>query len=83
MCSYVPVISGQYRVYISLGCCVPDADVGLSVELATITPLLIHGSPFLLTVSPNVPSVRHFLAFGGGLKGCTAGIVNVYLRNDS
>ena len=71
--SYYPTQSGVYRMYISVGCCPPHPNVGVSREIDLIQPLLIASAPFNLHVSPGIIHGPKTIAVGPGLLSGRAG----------
>lgn len=72
---YYPTQAGEFRMYVSIGCCAPHPNIGLAAELQELSPLLIQGAPFLLTVTPAPVDQSRTVAVGRGLIGGTAGEV--------
>lgn len=70
---YYATQAGEFRMYVSIGCCAPHPNVGYTVELQEMGPLLIQGAPFLLTVSPAPVEQSRTVAVGKGLVGGTVG----------
>jgi hypothetical protein len=77
---YYPVAAGEYRMYVTVGCCPPHPNVGLSAEIATFEEeqLLVNGGPFLLIVSPAAPKLSETIAIGDGLLSSTAGSYSTF-----
>lgn len=71
---YYATVAGQYRMYVTIGCCPPNPNVGLPAELEMIDSLLVQGAPFLLTVEPSVINSTRTIAVGDGLIGGIAGM---------
>ncbi len=71
---YAPV-AGDYRMYVTVGCCPAHPNVGLAAELREFRDLglLIKGSPFELHISANKVSPLRTTAFGEGVLGGIAG----------
>ena len=81
---YIPTASGEFRVYVSVGCCAPHPDVGLLAEPSGMAPMLVTGAPFYLKVFPNDAVLANSIAVGGGVLGGVAGDnvqVNVFYRD--
>lgn len=72
---YYPTQAGEFRMYVSIGCCAPHPNIGYTREVQELAPLLIQGAPFLLTVSPAPVDQSRTVAVGRGLVGGTAGEV--------
>lgn len=70
---YYPREAGEFRLYVTIGCCVPDFDVGYPSEIAQFRHLLVGGAPFLLRVEPAPINQSHSVAKGLGLSGGVAG----------
>lgn len=71
---YAPV-AGDYRMYVTVGCCPAHPNVGLASELRDMRSLglLIEGAPFELHVAPNEVSSLRTTAIGEGVLGAVAG----------
>lgn len=70
---YYPTQAGEFRMYVSIGCCAPHPNIGYTREIAELSPLLIKGAPFLLTVTPAPVEQSRTVAVGKGLLGGTVG----------
>ena len=84
--TYNPTLSGNYLMYISIGCCVSSPAVGLSNELNSMNSLLIHNSPYLLTVQPGVINASNCIAVGTGILSGIAGELQtftIYFRDSN
>ena len=71
--SYYPKVAGVHLLYVSMGCCPPHPNIGLSAELDMLTPLLIYGSPFILNITSGSTVSENSLCVGEGLKSGEAG----------
>ena len=71
---YYPTQAGDFRMYVSIGCCAPHPNVGYTVEVQELAPLLIHGAPFHLTVTPAPVEQSRTVAVGKGLLGGMVGL---------
>lgn len=71
--TYYPTQAGQYRMYVTMGCCAPHPNVGLPAEIHMFSNLLIEGAPFLLTVSTAPVDPARSIAIGKGVVGGYAG----------
>jgi hypothetical protein len=71
--TYLPTESGIFRMYVTIGCCVPNYAVGSGAEIESVKPLLIGGKPFLLTITPAPLRPQNSPATGNGLIGGVAG----------
>lgn len=69
---YYPTQSGVFRMYVSVGCCAPNPAIGINQEIRALQPLLIAGSPFLLTIDPAPLDPTRTIAIGNGLIGANA-----------
>lgn len=72
--SYYPSQSGIYRMYISIGCCVPHPNVGLSREIDLLKPLLVGMAPYMLNITAAVIHGPKCIAVGSGI---TSGVVGI------
>ena len=83
--TYLPTAPGLYRLYLTIGCCVPTSfDIGISTELVAIQPLLVTGNFFLLNVSATDALLSNTIAVGEGLLGGRAGTgrsISLYFRD--
>lgn len=70
---YEPVNSGNFLMYVTMGCCPPHPNVGISAEVSMMADLLIMGAPFKLHVSPAVMSVSRSVVTGAGAVGGLVG----------
>eukprot|EP00981_Chlorochromonas_danica_P000612 scaffold139_cov260-Ochromonas_danica.AAC.9 len=66
---YYSTRSGIFRMYVTVGCCPPSPSIGYLSELQEMSPLLVEGSPFLLTIQPDALAVERCVATGKGLIG--------------
>lgn len=71
--TYYATQAGQFRVYVTMGCCAPHPNVGLPAELHMFSHLLVEGAPFLLTVDPAPVVPQRSYAIGQGTVGGYAG----------
>jgi hypothetical protein len=74
---YYPTVAGEFRMYVTIGCCVGNVASGLPSELKQRLPLLVFGSPFLLQIAPSVLNSSRSVATGRGVLG---GTVNTDLQ---
>ena len=65
--------AGTYRMYVTIGCCPPHPNIGISSELQMINNLLIQNAPFILTVLPASIDITRTIAIGPNLFGGYAG----------
>lgn len=70
---YYATQAGEFRMYVSIGCCAPHPNVGYTLEVQELAPLLIKGAPFHLTVTPAPVEQSRTVAVGKGLLGGTVG----------
>jgi hypothetical protein len=70
---YYSTQAGEFRMYVSMGCCAPHPNVGPATEIAELAPLLIQDAPFLLTVTAAPVDQSRTVAVGKGLVGGFAG----------
>ena len=67
---YVPTNSGKFLMYVSVGCCPPHPNIGLSAEIGMLQELLINdGKPFQLTVQPAAIDPSRSIITGQGSLG--------------
>lgn len=81
---YYATVAGLFRLYVTIGCCPPHPNVGISAELDMVRDLLVSGAPYLLNVSAAKVTPGRSIAVGIGLTGTTAGVVasfNVLFRD--
>ena len=71
--TYYPTVAGQFRMYVTIGCCAPHPNVGLPAELNLFSNLLIQNAPFLLSISPAPLVAARSIAVGLGTVGGLAG----------
>jgi hypothetical protein len=70
---YEPVNSEIFLMYVTIGCCPPHPNVGVSAEVSMIADLLIMGTPFQLHVKPAVMNVSRSVITGAGAVGGIVG----------
>jgi hypothetical protein len=70
---YYANIAGEYRLYVTMGCCAPHPNVGLPAEIELFDHLLIKGSPFILNIAPAPMDSTRSTAIGKGLLGGISG----------
>lgn len=71
--TYYPTQAGQFRMYVTMGCCAPHPNVGLPTEIHLFSHLLVEGAPFVLTVDPAPVVPEKSYAIGQGTVGGYAG----------
>ncbi len=70
---YYATRSGQFNVYVTIGCCPPDPAVGYPASVSQAKALMIQGAPFQLTVEPAEVDQSRTIATGDGLVGGMVG----------
>eukprot|EP01038_Epipyxis_sp_PR26KG_P006752 gene6752-9253_t len=70
---YIPVEAGIYEMYVTIGCCVGDDNIGISNKIDKIQGLLIKNNPFILTVQSNAIVSSRSVVVGNGIVGGVAG----------
>jgi len=70
---YEPVEAGNFLVYVTMGCCPPHPNVGISAEVSMMSDLFIMGAPFQLVVVPAVIDVTRSIVTGAGAVGGVVG----------
>jgi hypothetical protein len=71
--TYLAVTSGDYLLYVTVGCCPPHPNVGVKAEVEDVSPLLVQGVPFQLTVTPAYVDYSRSIVTGVGAVGGVAG----------
>lgn len=71
---YHPTVSGEYLMYVTMGCCPPHPNVGIDAEIHLSRDLYIEGAPFILTVAPGSIDAARVVAAGAGTLGGIAGV---------
>jgi len=76
---YYATRSGQFNVYVTIGCCPPDPAVGYPASVSQAKALMIQGAPFQLTVEPAEFDQSRTIATGDGLVGGMVGEEHSYV----
>ena len=76
---YYATRSGQFNIYVTIGCCPPDPAVGYPASISQAKALMIQGAPFQLTVEPAKVDQSRTVATGDGLVGGMVGEAHTYV----
>ena len=77
---YYATVAGDFRMYVTVGCCPSHPNVGLAAEIRDFhdKALLIEGAPFPLTVSAGAVAPHRVAAVGTGVLGSVAGELQTF-----
>ena len=83
---YYPTVAGDFRMYVTMGCCAPHPNVGFPEEIHQMmeSKLLIEGTPFPLKILSAEMMSNRSIAIGAALRSVIAGSENdidIYFRD--
>ena len=83
---YYPTVAGEFRMYVTMGCCAPHPNVGFPEEIHQMmeSKLLIEGAPFSLNVVSAEMMSNRSIATGSSLRSLIAGsdnVIDIYFRD--